>query len=294
MNKKILLITLLALVLGAFLLFQEKNKHPSEEILLYGNVDVRQVDISFRVPGKVEALFAEEGDLVEPGIVLAQLDEQPYTDQLAEAKARIESAEANFTNAEKVLKRRNELITDGSISQEDLDNTEASKRVYFAALQEAQAAYAIALNNLAYTQVQAPTAGTILTRIREPGTVVNAADPIFTLSIFSPVWIRTYCTEPQLGLIYPGMIAEIFTDTPGGKVYRGQVGFISPMAEFTPKTVETSQLRTDLVYRLRIYVENPDGGLRQGMPVTVRLDLRNKAEKSAAEIPTEAFGRITQ
>jgi len=90
------------------------------------------------------------------------------------------------------------------------------------------------------------------------------------------------------------MIAEIFTDTPGGKVYRGQVGFISPMAEFTPKTVETTQLRTDLVYRLCIYVENPDGGLRQGMPVTVRLDLRNKAEKSATEIPTEAFGRITQ
>ncbi|MAW82513.1 MAG: secretion protein HlyD, partial [Parvularcula sp.] len=55
-------------------------------------------------------------------------------------------------------------------------------------------------------------------------------------------------------------------------VYKGQVGFISPVAEFTPKTVETRELRTALVYRLRIIVDNPDGGLRQGMPVTVTLE----------------------
>lgn len=277
MSKKVLLVAILVLLLGSFFLFQVKEHRPRDEILLFGNVDVRQVDLSFRVPGKVETLYVEEGDLVEPGKLLARLDRQPFTDQVVEAKARVESAKANYSNAEKVLKRRHELIVDGSISQEDLDNSQASKDVFFATLQEAQASYAIALNNLSYTRVHAPTEGTILTRIREPGSVVNVGDPVYILSVHSPVWVRTYCTEPDLGLIYPGMVAEVFTDTPGSKVYRGQVGFISPVAEFTPKTVETTQLRTDLVYRLRIYVDNPDLGLRQGMPVTVRLGLNRQA-----------------
>lgn len=273
MSRKIVVVAILALLLGAFFFFKIENNHSQNEIILYGNVDVRQVDLSFRVSGKVETLFVEEGDLVETGKLVAKLDRQPYADQVAEAKARVDSSKANLINAEKVLKRRHELISDGSISQEDLDNAIASKDSHFASLQEAEASYAIASHNLSYTDVYAPTDGTILTRIREPGSVVNASEPVYTLSILSPVWIRTYCTEPELGLIYPGMTAEVFTDTPGGKSYRGQVGFISPVAEFTPKTVETTQLRTDLVYRLRIYVDNPDRGLRQGMPVTVKFNL---------------------
>jgi HlyD family secretion protein len=103
--------------------------------------------------------------------------------------------------------------------------------------------------------------------------VVNFGDPVYTLSILSPVWVRAYVSEPELGLIYPGMAAEVYTDTHGGPVYTGHIGFISPVAEFTPKTVETTKLRTDLVYRLRVYADNPDQGLRQGMPVTVKLKL---------------------
>ena len=79
-----------------------------------------------------------------------------------------------------------------------------------------------------------------------------------------------------MGVVYPGMPAEIHTDTNDGHVYPGQVGFISPIAEFTPKSVETTQLRTDLVYRIRVYAQNPDQGLRQGMPVTVKLSIKKE------------------
>ena len=116
----------------------------------------------------------------------------------------------------------------------------------------------------------APNDGIILT-IREPGSVVREADAVYTLSLISPIWIRAFIAEPDLGIVFPGMEAEIYTDTKKGTPYKGHVGFISPVAEFTPKTVETTQLRTDLVYRLRIIAENPDQGLRQGMPVTVKL-----------------------
>jgi HlyD family secretion protein len=134
-----------------------------------------------------------------------------------------------------------------------------------------QSELAVAQDNLSYTEVYAPTDGIILTRIREPGSVVIESEPVYTLSISSPVWIRAYVDETHLGEIYFGMPAEIVTDTKDLGSYMGKVGFISPIAEFTPKTVETTQLRTDLVYRLRIYVDNPGRYLKQGMPVTVKL-----------------------
>ena len=90
-----------------------------------------------------------------------------------------------------------------------------------------------------------------------------------------PVWVRAYVPEPDLGKIWPGMPAEILTDSRPDRPYQGHVGFISPEAEFTPKNVETPRLRTDLVFRLHVVADNPDEGLRQGMPVTVKLDTRN-------------------
>ena len=94
---------------------------------------------------------------------------------------------------------------------------------------------------------------------------------VYTLSLQKPVWVRAYVAEPQLGLIHPGAAVQLFTDTRPGQPYDGQVGFISPVAEFTPKSVETPELRADLVYRFRVIVTNADAALRQGMPVTLRL-----------------------
>lgn len=268
------LLAALAIIMAAAYLFIEfEDGLAHNQLTLYGNVDVRQVDLAFRVSGRVDSLYFEEGDAVSSGMLVAQLDKQPYSDQVEEASAKVASVRASLLNAERVLKRRQELISDGSVSKEDLDNALSNHEVQAASLKEAEAALAIAQTNLSFTDVYAPTEGVILTRVREPGSVVNPSDAIYTLSISSPVWIRAYCTEPELGLIYPGMKAEIVTDTPHGKIYYGQIGFISPIAEFTPKTVESTQLRTDLVYRLRIYVDNPDLGLRQGMPVTAHLKL---------------------
>ena len=93
----------------------------------------------------------------------------------------------------------------------------------------------------------------------------------YVLSLTKPVWIRAYVAEPDLGRVHPGLMVEVVTDTRPDRPYRARVGFVSPVAEFTPKTVQTPELRTDLVYRLRIIVDEPDPALRQGMPVTVRV-----------------------
>lgn len=253
------------------------NKPRNENVLtLYGNVDIRQVDLGFRVNGRVQSMFFEEGDFVPAGTLMALLDKQPFEDQVKEAAAHIESVEASLINAKRLVERRQQLFGTGGISQQEIDDAISSRNVFAANLKEGQAALGVALTNLQDTELYAPSDGIILTRIREPGTIVRQADPIYTLSLVSPIWVRTYVSEVQLGQIYPNMPAEVYTDNPKGHVYQGHIGFISPVAEFTPKTVETTQLRTDLVYRLRIIADNPDQGLRQGMPVTVKLHLPKK------------------
>lgn len=267
-----------AIFASVYLYLYLQTKKEKDHLTLFGNVDVRQVDLGFRASGRVESMPFQEGDLVRKGTFMGSLEKQPYLDQVNEAKATVASTSKSLEYAKKVFARRRELIGDGSVSQEDYENTQTNQNVLESNLKQAKASLGVAETNLKNTEVYAPADGTILTRIREPGSVVLESEPIYTLSLLSPVWIRAFVSEPQLGLIYPGMHAEIYTDTPGGRVYEGHIGFISPVAEFTPKTVETSQLRTDLVYRLRVIADNPDFGLKQGMPVTVKLPLHGQKE----------------
>lgn len=276
MRKPILFLLILALLLGLIAFIYVRRHQEKTALILYGNVDVRQVDIGFRVGGLVVSMPFQEGDLVRQGGLMAALDKQPYFDQMLEAEAAVESAARAFENSEQIFKRRQELVGDGSISQEDFTNALTTRDVDSANLKQAKASLGVAKTNLLFTEVYAPADGTILTRIREPGSAVLISEPVYTLSLLSPVWIRAYVNERDLGLIYPGMPAEVFTDSK--RVYQGHIGFISPVAEFTPKTVESTELRTDLVYRLRIIADNPDRYLKQGMPVTVKLPLKSSVK----------------
>jgi HlyD family secretion protein len=175
--------------------------------------------------------------------------------------AALGETEARLKVAEETLR-----LVEAGPRYEDIDAARAQ-------LAAEQAAVIQAERRLADSDLIAPGPGIILTRAREAGAIVAAGETVFTLTLPSPVWVRTYVSEPDLGRIRPNMPAEVRTDSAPDRPYQGRIGFISPTAEFTPKTVETRELRTDLVYRLRVVVDNPDGGLRQGMPVTVILDL---------------------
>lgn len=276
MRRFLLVVVALAAAASYFL---HEHREPHDFLILYGNVDVRQVDLGFRATGRVEEMPYQEGDLVQPGDVMAILDKQPYLDQVRQAEANVEATKTSLANAETLLNRRKGLLASGGVAQEDYENALSSRDVLLANLKQAEAALGVAYTNLKDTVIFSPTEGTILTRIREPGTVVLLGDPVYTLSILSPVWVRAFVSEPHLGSIYPGMPAEIFTDTKEAPTYKGHIGFISPVAEFTPKTVETTQLRTDLVYRLRVIADNPDHRLLQGMPVTVKLYLKTHVQE---------------
>ena len=284
MNKRWLAIliggSILTFTCIVFLL--EKKNNGSEVITLFGNVDVRQVDISYRVPGRIETMFFEEGQYVPKGTLMTQIEKQPYIDEVDKAKALIESVRASLENAAEIAKRREELVGEGAVSQEDYQNAVTQKEVLIGQLKEAEAAYRVSAKNLEDCEVASPSNGIILTRVREIGSVVKQADPVYTLSLTDPIWVRAFVPEPLLGEIYPDMPADIYTDSQNLPVYKGHIGFISPVAEFTPKTVETLDLRTDLVYRLRVIVDNPDWGLKQGMPVTVKLHPRGQRSHGSA------------
>ena len=273
----IILILLSAAIVASFLFWKEE--HSNEKVLvLYGNVDIRQVDLGFRVMGRVNKLYFDEGDLVKQGDLVAELDQQPYLDQWEQAKAHVESIRAQLIQAERNYDRRKRLLGSSSVSQQDFEDAESSRDQLRAQMAEAIAAVGTTETNLKDTKAYCPTEGWILTRIREPGTITNVGEPVFTVSIKSPLWIRAYISEPSLGEIYSGMSADVHTDVKGGRVYHGKIGFISPMAEFTPKTVQSPELRTDLVFRLRVYVEDPDDYLRQGQPVTIVLQKKREVE----------------
>ncbi len=269
-SKIIPMVIMLGFIILLFFYFHERQNNTST-ITLFGNVDVRQVSLSFRVPGRLQAMLKEEGESTVPGELIARLDKDTYEEDLARAEGQLAEAKAAFQNAKRTYLRRLRLVGTGAVSKALFEQAEASRDETSARLKSATAELARAKTSLKDTGIYAPSAGTILTRVQEPGAVVSQGQPVYTLTIASPVWVRAFVDEPQLGLIFPNQKAEIYTDTAPDKPYQGHIGFISPEAEFTPKTVETQQLRTSLVYQIRVVVDNPDHGLRQGMPVTVKI-----------------------
>jgi HlyD family secretion protein len=295
-------------------------------VTLYGNVDIRQVELGFRVAGRLAELTLDEGETVRAGTPLARLDPRSFQDtvrgaeaevqrrsaalqklqagsrpaEILQAKARVREVEADALRARQDLARQELLVREGAATHVAREHAQAALEMASARLEstrkgfeltrqgarsediaEASAALAAAQASLSAAQTAlfdsvllAPSDGVILSRVREVGAIVGPSDVVYALSLQKPVWVRAYVAEPLLGRIHPGMELEVFTDSARDKAYRGRVGFISPVAEFTPKSVETPELRTDLVYRLRVIVEDADQGLRQDMPVTVRLPIQ--------------------
>lgn len=125
---------------------------------------------------------------------------------------------------------------------------------------------------LAYARLTSPVTGMVTVRLSEAGEVVSPGQSIVRVAQTAKPWVRAYLNETQLGSVRVGQNAQIRIDGAPDKTFTGKLSFISPVAEFTPKTVETKELRVDLVYRIKVEVENPEGILKIGMPVDVTLE----------------------
>ena len=334
MKRKIIRIIVLILVVGGlggglYYRYALIGNKPTDVIDIYGNVDIRQVQVAFYATGRIEKLLVREGDQVKAGQLLARLDQTRYKAALAkaeadletrqatltqlekgtrpenidEAKAGVAAAEAKLKDAKRLFERTKALRASSVVSRQQLDDQESAYRIAQADLDQArqtlvlaqkgprkeeidgaraqvkaaQASQMLTQKELADTEVFAPDDGVVQNRILEVGDMAFPQSPVYTLALTNPVWVRAYLPEPYLGQVKPGMKATVRTDSFPGKSYQGWVGFISPTAEFTPKPVETEDLRSKLVYQLRVYVCNPEQELRLGMPVTVVIKLNQEA-----------------
>jgi HlyD family secretion protein len=297
-------------------------------LVLYGNVDLRQVNLSFNDSERIVEVLVQEGAKVTRGQILARLDtsrlrpeaataeamveaQQAAVDRLhhgsrpqeiAQAQANVASAKADQVNAAQQWTRLNALMgltTGRAISEQDLESAKAamdSAQAHLsAAVQglemsrigprkediaqgEAQlranaSQLQLLLRQLADSELVAPCDAVVRSRLLEPGEMATPQRPVLNLGIVDPKWVRAYVSESELGKIHPGMSASVTTDSYPNRALSGWVGFISSVAEFTPKAVQTTELRSNLVYEVRVFVHDPEDEMRLGMPATVSLEL---------------------
>lgn len=317
--------------------FRNHHPHQADALTLYGNIDIRQVQLAFNGSERIAGMLVKEGDVVRKGQLLATLETDRLKhgvalqqaqaaaqrqvllrleagsrpEEISKAEADVEAARIEAQNAESTYRRQKQLVEQHFVAQQQADNAraaaDAAQARYRAAqemlklvkagprrediaaarasLRATEAAQAVAAKALQDASLYAPDDGVIQQRILEPGDMASPQRPVYTLALTDPIWARVYVEEADLGKLKPGMQAEVSSDSYPGKHYRAWVGYISPTAEFTPKSVETTAVRSSLVYQVRIFVCNSANELRMGMPVTVTLPLGTPAASGVPSCP---------
>lgn len=329
MRKPLLAVVLMTLVaIGACWFWSNgrEARQAKDELVLYGNVDVRQISLAFDGSGRIAELRAEEGDRIKAGAVIGVLDTRilelqakqseanveaqrqtllrlrngSRPEEIAEVRAKLVSAESDAQRAEQDFLRSVRLHERKATSAQDRDLARNAAEVTKAKVEEIRATLRLAelgprdeeiagaeaqlkaadsqlallRHQIELGTLRAPTDAVVRSRLREPGDMATPQQAVFALTLTRPKWMRVYVGEPDLGKIRPGMEAEVFTDSQPHQPVKGSVGYISSVAEFTPKAVQTEELRTSLVYEVRVIVEDDADILRLGQPVTVHLSNR--------------------
>jgi len=273
MNKRAIIIVsvILAVAIAAFVLLRTGNERDGSVIQASGTIEVTEVNVAFKIPGRVSALFTDEGKVILRGDKLAALDSAEYASQVAQNRANYRNTEAQRAKAKNDLDRYEVLFKQGAISAQQIDSARTGDEVARTQEQQADAALRTSEIRLADTVIFAPSAGVVLRKNIEPGETIAAGVPIVTIGVLDDPWVKVYIRETVLGLVKLGQKAQIWTDTYPGKQYEGTVTYISSEAEFTPKNVQTREERTKLVFGVKIRVKNEKNELKPGMPADVKI-----------------------
>jgi HlyD family secretion protein len=326
MNRRLIAIpVILLLAAGGGAWWWLNRATPSGgDLVLHGNVEMREVSLAFTDSGRVTSVLVEEGDRVKQGDVVARLDTSRIMPQLAQAQAQVDAqaavvaklkagnrpeeiaqvramaaaAHADASNAAAAYERARVLSTGNSttVTQSQLDAAKATADAAAAKAAAADQVVALAVagprsedirqaeaqlaagqgvrdlikQQLADADLKAPVAGIIRSRLLEPGEIASPQRPVVSIAVVDPKWVRAYVSEAELVRVKPGSLAAVSIDGVAAPL-QGRVGFISPVAEFTPRAIQTDELRTSLVYEVRVLVDDQADLLRLGMPATVKL-----------------------
>ena len=252
-------------------------------------------ELSLKIQNTKSQIRAQEN-------VVLRLKNGTRPEELAQYAAKLEAAQAESAYARQDLYRKQNAFQSSagrSVSQQDLDDAQSKVRVTSAKEKEASEAYKLGeagprYEDIAEAQAQlqslkdelsrqeyllkqmelkAPSNGVVRSRLLEVGDMASPQQPVFKLALNDKKWVRAYVKGIELGKVHEGQDAEVFIDTYPDQPIAGQIGYISSTAEFTPKTVQTDELRTSLLYEIRVYIDDDKNLLRMGMPATVKVKL---------------------
>lgn len=262
-----------------------------------GTFEGIEVDVGNLLPGRLLELSGREGDKVSRDSVLARIDceklgleREVVSVQLESAglderliREKVEAARINLENDRKNLERTENLFAQKSATQQQLDDirtrVKLDRNQLDAALkeldrprisrQELEARLRLLDRQIADSRVISPIDGQITERFVEPGEVLATGQRILRLADLGRLEIRVYLPATYLGKVKTGQELKIKADGAPERDFQGLVVWISPEAEFTPKTVQTPEARAELVYAVKLEVDNPDDILKIGMPADV-------------------------
>ncbi|NUF11188.1 HlyD family efflux transporter periplasmic adaptor subunit [Acinetobacter oleivorans] len=273
------------------LLVQEGDKIKAGQVLAALNTNALQIQAK-----QAQAQLKAQ----QEAIVKQDVGARP--EEISQAKAQLASAQAELDKTNKNLQRLQILVssTDGrAISQQELDYAKSNKDSAEAAVRERQANLELIIKgarqedreatkaqyevtkanldlinyNLTQAELKSPVNAVVRARLQEVGDMTTAQKAVYTLALTDPKWIRVYVNEQDLSSIKMGGTAQVIRDSDPNQPINGKIGYISSVAEFTPKTVQTEEIRTTLVYEVRVYVNDPNDQLKMGQPVTVKVPL---------------------
>jgi HlyD family secretion protein len=248
-----------------------------------GRLEATQIYVSTKYPGRVAEVLVNEGDTVEAGQVVARMDTTALEAQLREAEAQIRSASdarnaaqaqvavrrAELNYAEKQDVRSAELVPQGAVSQQEAEIDHASRLTAKAQLVGAQASAVQSASQIdaaratadrlraeiADAVLRAPIRSRVERRLAEPGEVIGAGGRVFTVNDLSDVYMYVYLPADVTGKVPLGSEARIVLDAAPQYPIRTTVSYVSPMAQFTPKTVETAEERHNLTFRVKLQID---------------------------------------
>ena len=237
-----------------------------------------------------------ETNILASKIALSKLTNGYRQEEILEAKAAMQEALENLNKTKDTYDRQKNLFETKSTSEENFTISELNYKQALASLDKTKAVYELRKNgyrdedikiqeanikaleiqveklkiDISDSTIKSPVDGVILSRFKEIGSITNAGESILEIAKTDEFWVRAYIDEKNLKDIKAGQKMLIYTDLKD-EPYQGNIGFISPIAEFTPKNIETQELRADLVYSFRVIIKNPDDKIKQGMPVTLKI-----------------------
>jgi HlyD family secretion protein len=241
---------------------------PSKEFMLNGNVAIQDINLSFRCSGRIKQIYTNEGRKIRKGNIIAKLDDDILKLQFDLAKAKLEESETNLENSKKDFIRNQELFKRKSISEKVFDDCFVKYKIAKAQNNVNTVNFKLALIQLNDTILKSPTDGIVLTRNIEVGEMINSGVPAFSIMPLSKTKIKSFINGEMLSKIKYNQEVQVKIDGVS-KSFNGHITFISSEAEFTPKNIETKELRASLMYRIEITLNNNVQELKQGMPVTV-------------------------